>query len=204
MPWYVFNLNDHRISDQTILAAAANLPNLQCFSVKANFKLSDNAVSEIVRNCPKLKYLSLAKCGNLTERVFLEISSLALLCHLEIPYCQGINLFFHFFSSNFANFANFSGITDSALQQISIKCTQLKKLNIANCTRLSFPNVIEAPKMCMNLESLHIPVIPGITFSSLNSLLQCCLHLTELVVRGCCYTDVNKLKICYPHLVVVS
>lgn len=123
--------------------------------------ITDLAISVVVKNCPGLQSMKLAKCYNVTDASMLTISQYALELHT-----------FHLIYN--------CEVTIEGYRSVLIKCSKLQHIGVSCCRKFDGTILAEIALRCANLRTLSIGSLRDVTEDHLIPFQGRCLHLKTL------------------------
>ena len=115
-------------------------PNLRYLSVAKCDQISDSGVKQIARLCYKLRYLNVRGCEAVSdEAIEMLARSCSRLRSLDIGKCD---------------------VTDVGLKMLSENCPNLKKLSVKSCEMVSDQGIQSVAYYCRGLQQLNIQDTP--------------------------------------------
>ena len=123
--------------------------------------MRDFSLKEVAKNCPSLKYLSVAKCP-ITDTAMKYIGKHCVkLKYLNIRGCEAVSdIGMTHIVQNCLKLRSLDAgkcdITDNGLQMIGIHCPQLKKLSIRGCDRITNTGVRTIAAQCCSVQYLNL------------------------------------------------
>ncbi len=155
------NLRDHA------LLCLVNFPNLTDLNLNGCHELTDNALVNVFRQCPKISRLSLYWNPRLTDK---GLSGIALapcrqtLCHL--------------------NLSGVKHLTDSAIQLLASSCPNLSRLDLTRLGKLTDLSLVALASLDQ-LTYLNLYACTMFTDAGLDALAKGCPRLAFLDLCGC-------------------
>lgn len=122
--------------------------------------LGDDAVAEIARMCPKLRILSLSKCGELSDKGLVG-------CIQRYPYLSSLRI------------TNTDFLTDEAFA-FNAEIGMLSDLEIDNISNITSQGLCNVLSISPSLESLRLKNCKSISDAGLLQLFKDCVFLTHL------------------------
>ena len=155
-----------RITHHSAPTISDHCPNLISLDLSYS-DVGDDAVSEVVRNCPHLTSLAVTGCSAVSDRA---LSTIALhasrLESLSLGLC--------------------AKITDRGVQTIARKLKRLRELSLAACSAVTNVGVsIVCEQLGAVLESLDLSGLKNLTDFDTEDVARHCLALRHLNVRSC-------------------
>ncbi|XP_065637104.1 F-box protein At3g58530 isoform X2 [Quercus suber] len=172
-------------------------------------KISDKSLRLVAENYPKLEFLNLTRCINLTDRGLQQIL-------LKCSFLQSLNIYaLSSFTDEayrrmslliylkFLDLCGAQNLSDDGLSCIA-ECVNLVSLNLTWCVRVTDEGVMAIAQGCTSLEFLSLFGIVGVTDKCLEALSSSCSNtITTLDVNGCIgikRRSRDELLHLFPHL----
>lgn len=152
---------------------AGSARSLTTVSIGGNKNITDEALVGFVQSFPKLVYINIQDCPNITNQSIIAIAKECLVLRsLILSGCK---------------------LTDSAIEQLATHSTRLKHLYLDDCAAITNRAVIKIANNLPDLLSLSIRNCKNITAASLWLLAFKCKSLQSVSVRGAGLTA-NRLQ----------
>uniref|UniRef100_A0AAV2KV96 F-box/LRR-repeat protein 15-like leucin rich repeat domain-containing protein n=1 Tax=Knipowitschia caucasica TaxID=637954 RepID=A0AAV2KV96_KNICA len=182
------------------LTAVADVAKLRSFNIEGNNQVSEVSWKALCSRSGGLRRLHAAECYRLNDSSLKHVGTLRHLLHLDISMCcnvgnAGIK---HLTEGESAaklrelNISHCSRVTDSAVEKIALRMSQLYHLNLSHCARLS-DRALEA----LSDSSIRSLDISGCSIQDQGLAALERVHLRKIVLAECiCVTDVGIENLC--------
>lgn len=154
-----------RLTDESYAQIGTHLSKLVNLSLES-CQISDEGLMAISKGCPKLEFIDISWCTNLTSN---SIKTLAESCS-ELKYFLSRGLV---------------GMNDSVLKKLTKNCTNLKHLCLNSCSNLTDEGIISIAENCRTLKFLSVSNCNHLTDACLIAIGKQCTELMTLEVSGC-------------------
>ncbi|KAF7818919.1 F-box protein [Senna tora] len=184
------NLNGcQKISDKGIEAITSCCPQLKCFSIYWNVRVTDAGLIHLVKNCKRVVDLNLSGCKNISDRSlefvadnYSDLESLNLTRCIKLTDAGLKQVLHKCLSLQSLNLYALSSFTDEAYKKISL-LVHLKFLDLCGAQNLSDEALSNISK-CKNLVSLNLTWCVRVTDDGVISIAQGCRSLEFLSLFG--------------------
>ena len=179
----LLNLSMCRITNSELLQVSPALCCLQSLCLMGIVSISDEAIINVVKNCPSLQSLDLSFCRSISEFGLLQVfSTRPLLINLRL---EGLE-----------------SLTNKAIRHLSKECTHLQSLGLLHCGNVSLGTLYVSCRSWF-LHSLDLPYQETVADSSLildiitdNPTL---FHFNILHYPNKC-VDMKSIIVRFPHI----
>eukprot|EP00164_Ancoracysta_twista_P003829 GFYU01005137.1.p1 GENE.GFYU01005137.1~~GFYU01005137.1.p1 ORF type:complete len:1530 (-),score=451.33 GFYU01005137.1:156-4745(-) len=171
----------------------------------SNTNVGDMEIADIATNCPKLEFVDLSWCSNITS---VAIECLATSCpdirRLRLDglpirdigkdeLCDALDLFQEITDISLCWVED---LTDEDLEEIAEACPFLLRISLQGCSGIGDVGVVKLSEYCAELENIDLHGCVLVTDSALSGLQQGCPNLRILSIRWCTkVTDHGLLKL---------
>jgi len=135
------------LSDLGLIYIASKCHAIENLNI-SNCYITDTGIGFITAGCPKIQVLKISNCTNLTDTSLFQIATIE---QLQVFDCTGCTKF-----------------TDCGLQKIASSCTQLKELELYNCTQFT-TECIQSLKLSLTCV-VHLQYMPRINIRCLQEI----------------------------------
>jgi len=173
----------NNLNDDSLIAIADNLTQLETLNVQGWYNLTDNSVHRLGEKCKELQYLCLTDCKELNDYALISISeNCTKLKALEVTRCERLtDNSFRVLANNCHELTSLdleevTQITDNTLSFLSTGCPLLEKLILSLCEQISDHGIrfiTSTASAAQNLKVLELDNCPMLTDRSLEYLSQC-------------------------------
>jgi hypothetical protein len=153
--------------------------------------VDDALVGAVVKACPRLAYLCLAYCENLTDTGLFSIARLnGTLRHLIIACCPSVTgLGFVAILKNapkleFIDLSYCSSVDTDSISELAVNCPELLRVQINGCT-VTDTCMFKLARGCKRVRRLHIASCFLLTNKTLKTIVLEWPSVRELRIFGC-------------------
>ncbi|XP_019168845.1 PREDICTED: F-box/LRR-repeat protein 2 [Ipomoea nil] len=179
---------------------------IKCLNMRRNFKVSDKCLAEIASVCRKLEKLDVSSYSGLSKE---GIASVLQICpeirSLKIDHGLGIESIgegpelpkLEVLS------AARSGLNDSGLAAIGIRCSGLMKLDLEGCNGVTTSGVEEVAKKCKRLREIKLGMCTHVDASVVERIVFSCPSLRRVTFPNSKLTE-NLKRLFFRHGCIVQ
>ncbi|PRP85823.1 hypothetical protein PROFUN_06015 [Planoprotostelium fungivorum] len=139
------------IPDASVISVVEKSPELEVLELSMMYKMTNDVLHALTKNCPKLKKLNLQRCEQITDEAMLTLSQFEDLATLNLQETK---------------------VSDKSLKDLFVGLVSLQKLNISNCKGVNYDPLEILSRYQVTMESLSMQWSSKFVLPSINSIVR--------------------------------